>query len=171
MSAMGIKIDQFDVPVCNAFQAKILNDQLCYEVDLQKFSDVNNIHGELKLGFNFLLDYNEDRQVTLNQENNSLELGLASSFDESEENSHAIVYLDTIGKEIFHLYMFENDKKYFNSFLNNIAEPVMLIGEGKYNPNDLKEIQATDAYVGLGKDVTNCQNEEPFFNCTTRHRS
>ena len=44
----------------------------------------------------------------------------------------------------------------------------MLIGEGKYNLNTLKEIKATDAYVGLGKDVTNCQNEEPFFNCTTR---
>ena len=46
----------------------------------------------------------------------------------------------------------------------------MLIGEGKYNLNNLKEIQATDAYVGLGKDVTKCQNEEPFFNCTTRQR-
>ena len=32
MSAMGVKIDKFDVPVCNSFQAKILNDQLCYEV-------------------------------------------------------------------------------------------------------------------------------------------
>ena len=97
MSAMGIKIDQFDVPVCNAFQAKILNDQLCYEVDLQKFSDVNNIHGELKLGFNFLLDYNEDRQVTLDQVIHKKSFSLANSFDESDRGHHAIVYLDTIG--------------------------------------------------------------------------
>ena len=68
MSAMGVTIPQFDVPVCNSFQAKILNDQLCYEVDLKKFSNKNNILNELKLGFNFLLDYNEDRQVTLHQE-------------------------------------------------------------------------------------------------------
>ena len=68
MSAMGVTIPQFDVPVCNSFQAKILNDQLCYEVDLKKFSNKNNIFNELKLGFNFLLDYNEDRQVTLHQE-------------------------------------------------------------------------------------------------------
>ena len=27
MSVVGIKIDQFDVPVCNCFQARILNDQ------------------------------------------------------------------------------------------------------------------------------------------------
>ena len=46
----------------------------------------------------------------------------------------------------------------------------MLIGEGKYNLNTLKEIKATDAYVGLGEDVTNCQNEEPFFKCTSRQR-
>ena len=29
MSAMGVEIDQFEVPICNSFQAKILNDQLC----------------------------------------------------------------------------------------------------------------------------------------------
>ena len=101
MSAMGINTDLFDVPVCNSFQAKILNDQLCYEVDLNKFSDGNNIRKNLISGFNFILDYNEDRQVTLHQEVNSLELGLASIFDESDENSHAIVYLDTIGDHIF----------------------------------------------------------------------
>ena len=65
MSIVGVKIDQFDVPVCNSFQAKILNDQLCYEVDLNKFSIKDNIDNELKLGFAFLMDYNEDRQVTL----------------------------------------------------------------------------------------------------------
>ena len=37
MLQMGVKIDQFDVPVCNSFQARILNDQLCYEVDLNSF--------------------------------------------------------------------------------------------------------------------------------------
>ena len=98
MSAVGVKIDQFDVPVCNSFQAKILNDQLCYEVDLKKFSDVNNIHEEIKLGFNFLIDYNEDRQVTLDQDNNRNNFSLAKSFVESDQKHHAIVYLDTIGK-------------------------------------------------------------------------
>ena len=99
MSAMGVKIDQFAVPVCNSFQARILNDQLCYEVDLKKFSNESNIRKDLKLGFKFLLDYNEDRQVTLNQEIKSMEFGLSNGFDESEENNHAVIYLDTIGEE------------------------------------------------------------------------
>ena len=32
MSVMGIKIDQFDVPVCNSFRPKIMQDQLCYTI-------------------------------------------------------------------------------------------------------------------------------------------
>ena len=37
-SIMGRKIDAFkNISVCNSFKAKIFNDQLCYEVDLQKF--------------------------------------------------------------------------------------------------------------------------------------
>ena len=102
MSSVGVKISQFDAPVCNSFQAKILNNQLCYEVDLKKFSDPNNIHAELKLGFNFLLDYNEDRQVTLKKgtKGKGTKFGLAKSFVESDQNNHALVYLDTIGNKI-----------------------------------------------------------------------
>ena len=97
MSAMGVKIDQFNVPVCNSFQAKIMNDQLCYEVDLNRFSLKSNTKNELKLGFNFLLDYNEDRQVTFDDNISKKELGLAKSVAASNENKHAFVYLDTIG--------------------------------------------------------------------------
>ena len=98
MSAMGVKIDQFVVPVCNSFETKMINDQVCYEVDLNKFSDKNNIEKELKLGFNFLMDYNEDRQVTSDKNISRQELGLANNVAALDENQHAFVYLDTIGK-------------------------------------------------------------------------
>ena len=42
-------------------------------------------------------------------------------------------------------------------------------GEGEYNLNALKEIEVTDSFLGLDQDVRECQNEEPFYNCTTRH--
>ena len=64
---MGTKIDEFDVPVCTSFHSKLHNDQLCYEVDLNGFADKENIRSELELGFNFIMDYNEDRQVTFVQ--------------------------------------------------------------------------------------------------------
>ena len=101
MSAMGVKIDQFAVPVCNSFQAKIMNDQLCYEVDINRFSNKNNIENELKLGFNVLMDYNEDRQVTFDQNISKKELGLAYSLAASDQDHHAFIYLDTIGRNIY----------------------------------------------------------------------
>ena len=45
----------------------------------------------------------------------------------------------------------------------------MLIGEGEYNLNALKEIKVTDSYLELDQGTRECQMEEPFYNCTTRH--
>ena len=36
---MGKKIDKFSLPVCNSFKANILNDQLCYELDVNEVID------------------------------------------------------------------------------------------------------------------------------------
>ena len=96
MSTMGIKIDQFKVPVCNVFQAKIINGQLCYEVDLNKFSYEKE--KEVELGLNFLMDYNEDRQVTFDRKIKVSELDLTNSLVESNQDQHAFIYLNTVGK-------------------------------------------------------------------------
>ena len=60
MKIMGDDIDEFDVPVCNSFKAKILNDQLCYEVDLNDYKDFFT-NENLKKGLKFLVDENRDR--------------------------------------------------------------------------------------------------------------
>ena len=50
MSAMGVKIKQFDVPVCNSFRPKIIRDQLCYTVDPNKYYKHEiDLKGELSL--------------------------------------------------------------------------------------------------------------------------
>ena len=97
MSAMGVKIENFSVPVCNSFQAKIYNDQLCYEVDLNRFSDKYNIDKELKSGFTFLMDYNEDRQTAFKSSKKEITIGLASSITEEDHSEQAQIYLNTIG--------------------------------------------------------------------------
>ena len=93
-------MDKIDVPFCISFQAKILNDQLCYEVDLNKFSNKSNIKNELELGFSFIMDYNEDRQVKI-QDVHTKKTEAKTSFvrriDESESADGAYIYLDTIG--------------------------------------------------------------------------
>ena len=61
ISAMGVKIDQFDVPVCNSFRPKILRDQLCYTVDPNEYKHKIDKKGELSLSL--FIHYNEDRQM------------------------------------------------------------------------------------------------------------
>ena len=43
----------------------------------------------------------------------------------------------------------------------------MLIGEGKYNLNAIKEIKVTESFLGLDKDDRSCQNHEYLEDCTT----
>ena len=114
MSTVGQKIDGFSQPMCNSFQAKVLNDQLCYEVDLNKFSDKKNIEKELEIGFNFLLDYNEDRQVTLDQNITETKGGLAKSVSSSNQIQDAFIYLNTIGK-VLRNYL----RKFFHKYYRN----------------------------------------------------
>ena len=39
MSLLGRKVNGFQDPVCSAFTRKIVNNQLCYEIDLNRFRD------------------------------------------------------------------------------------------------------------------------------------
>ena len=100
MSGVGVKLDQFDDPVCHSFQARILNDQLCYEVDLNLYSNQSNKAQEVEFGFSFVMDYNEDRQVTIQSNISKVakRSGMSENILEAGKNQHAFIYLDTIGK-------------------------------------------------------------------------
>ena len=60
---MGVKIDQFDDPVCNSFRPKITQDQLCYTIDPNSYKD--KIDLEKDLSFALFINYNEDREMAL----------------------------------------------------------------------------------------------------------
>ena len=77
---MGIKIDQFSVPVCNSFRPKIIQDQLCYEVDPNEYKKLLN-NDEIELGLTLYINYNEERDT---------------SFQSQNSNDNHII-LDTIG--------------------------------------------------------------------------
>ena len=82
MSVMGVKIDQFDVPVCNSFQDKIVKDQLCYELDPNRFRSTDP-----EMFLTFFIDHNEDRQFTVSRKNENLE----------ENDLQHFVSVETIG--------------------------------------------------------------------------
>ena len=83
-SIMGVKINQFDVPVCNSFRPKFSGDQLCYEVDPNNYKD--RIDANKKLSLSLLLDYNEDRHMFFN-------------FSEKEIDDDFYISVETIGKK------------------------------------------------------------------------
>ena len=62
---VGLKINEFDKPVCNIFKPRIFFDQLCYVTDLQLLKDRNkeNVRRQLEFGLTLVLDFNEDRQI------------------------------------------------------------------------------------------------------------
>ena len=78
---MGVKINKIELPVCNSFEAKIVNDQLCYTVDPNKYRNIK----EDELSLALYMNYNEDRE---------------ESFTESSENvgsSEKFLYVGTLG--------------------------------------------------------------------------
>ena len=82
MSIMGIKINQFSVPVCNSFRPKIMRDQLCYTVDPNEYRKYLNAKDELSLSL--YVNYNEDRQI--------------HSDNSSSSSEERFIIIETIGK-------------------------------------------------------------------------
>ena len=99
-SAMGVKIDQIDVPVCNRFMPKVRRNQICYTVDLDKIRKERESKG--KVYFVFFIDYNEDRDISV-----------ARTINENEvsENKNGIsrneIIVETIGKYFSFQFSFQ----------------------------------------------------------------
>ena len=70
---MGVKIANFDGPVCTNFSEVILFDQLCYEIDVNRLRNSFSVT-TLKEGLTFLVDLNEDRQFKWFQSSSSEEI-------------------------------------------------------------------------------------------------
>ena len=100
MSATSRMEENFGLHVCEIFRAKILNDQLCYEVDLEELKSRDNFAKDLKLGLEFFMDYNEDRQVILEKNVEYSLQNVGTTFDQPADDKNAIIYLNTIGKTL-----------------------------------------------------------------------
>ena len=167
---LGVKIEQFENPVCNSFKARVHNDQLCYEVDLENLKNPGTLHVQLKLGLVFFMDYNEDKQLKI--ENSSRPENILSrgqAIDGSNEEENAFIYLNTIG-EYFIKYYFKKKISYIYIIYHHFysQEPVKLVGGGKFNLNSVREIMVTESYLGLDQSVKACKDEEePQHDCTT----
>ena len=94
METLGTRIKEFDIPICNSFQAKVKDDQLCYELDLQKLKNNTVIEDQLKSGLFLVLDYNEDRQLIM--KNEIPKTSEKEKMFTSDKENKAQIHLDTI---------------------------------------------------------------------------
>ena len=54
----------FSFPICKSFTPKIFYDQLCYEVDVNKYLDQSlNKKDDVRIGLSLLIDTNENKQL------------------------------------------------------------------------------------------------------------
>ena len=81
IEAVSEKIKEFDVPVCNSFKSKILNDQHCYEINLNDHKTSLSTK-DFEYGITFLIDTNDDRQFP----------------NSSKKKDEFMIYLDTLCK-------------------------------------------------------------------------
>ena len=72
--AMGANYSNFNVPVCNSFQATVKDEQICYELDLEKYKNELDLVKQLQEGLVLYLDYNEDRQSTVENGENAAQI-------------------------------------------------------------------------------------------------
>ena len=89
----GVNIDQFSIPVCNCFKPKILDDQLCYEVDPNRYIDVT-VPGAYFQGITLVIDYNEERKISYFKEKEIVDGPSFTSY---------LSKLDSNGKVGFHM--------------------------------------------------------------------
>ena len=96
---MGVKIDQFDVPVCNSFKDRIVIDQLCYEVDPNLYINKSSIfENARKFDLILIIDYNEDRQLFLDDETEEkIEVQTKHPFRNNTSLEDSFIYFETIG--------------------------------------------------------------------------
>ena len=63
MTILGRRIKGINIPVCNIFRGKFHNNQLCYEIDVNRFKNRVDPKQIFRHGLTFIVDLNRNRQI------------------------------------------------------------------------------------------------------------
>ena len=99
MRLLGVRNNNFTFPVCSAFRKRIVHGELCYQVNINNFKKSFKV-SELNRGLSFLLDYNEDRQISQqvadNVHHQRHHHNMVDKFVDLNDHHKAAIHLDTI---------------------------------------------------------------------------
>ena len=95
---MGRQSDLFNsMHVCDSFKAKVLYNQLCYEVDVHEILSKDTFPlSELKLGLSLLIDTNFNRQYSLKKKVNKATLTETIGKKQPHLLIHGIIFLMSV---------------------------------------------------------------------------
>ena len=102
MSVMGVKIDQFELPVCNKFKQKIVRGRRCFQVDVNEFKDQVDDEKVVENGLMLVLDYNEDKMMrdNVHEVGTSLSNDLSELHRKHDDEHEAMIYIETLGRVV-----------------------------------------------------------------------
>ena len=104
MAVMGRKVPQFSKAVCSEFVETVLEGQVCYQVDVNKYRDSIDWRGSMEFGLGFLIDTNDEldskqfypNKIRAKDSANGSESNLRS-YVKLEDSSKVKIYLHTVG--------------------------------------------------------------------------
>lgn len=99
------KSEKFSAHVCNSFKPKLMNDQVCFDIDPNKY--LQNGQNADNIVLYLLIDDNKDRQILDSKETQTVDQLKNEDFmpDDDVKQTESLVYLNTIGKSNFyHLF-------------------------------------------------------------------
>ena len=100
MTGLGRKIPEFALPVCSSFTRTFIEDQLCYELEVNKFFNHPRTEQKLRKGLTLILDYNEDRNlVRIRGKERAIQKNLVDNIVSFEESQEALIYINTISQD------------------------------------------------------------------------
>ena len=116
MEIVGTFQSKFPIPVCSAFVKVILNSQVCYKIDVNRFTQKEKLNGQKNLGLNLFLDYNEDKQYIdqtvglLVNSSLSMSRNLMKSKNKGNINE-AMIYFSTLGKYLVPSFLHQTNQQ------------------------------------------------------------
>ena len=170
MDRTGRNSSYFDIPVCNIFTEKIVNHQLCYQVDINRFQHNQPEHirrRNLRDGLLLIIDVNEEYQ-TEDLRNLTLDLtrdekvNLKTNYVDVEEEHHFRIYIETISK-IF-------PSRTLSSLTIPDSIPLRITGPGHYGLTNIKQVRVTEELLGMDMEDRKCQNSSLPLDCLTKQR-
>ena len=147
---LGTNIKEFSEPVCSNFQQIIFEGRVCYKFQVDKKKQ--KVHQGRAFGLKLLVDFNQDRTLSLNPET-----------DDHEDNSNISNMFQDIESDDRLLHPEKDITVHINTIL-----PYTAVGGGVFKLSGIKQIETTADFEKLDVSAKRCQELEFRSQCLNR---